>query len=104
MRDLFTWCWPRYFDLEKFNRETGEWGVWRGGYDRSKHLDPLRRALIELDNMRILHDRYERRLIRVDDLPTAATRLDAPIPFHVRHLPGSDRGPMLNRATAGGGE
>jgi len=41
-----------------------------------------------------------RRLIRVDDLPTAETRLDDPIRFHVRHLDGSDRGPMFDRVTA----
>ena len=100
LRDLFTWCWPRYFDRQKWNKQTRQWGALRGGYDRSKHLEPLRRALIELDNMRILYDRYERRLIRVDDLPTAATALDDPILFHVRHLPGSERGPMLDRVTA----
>ena len=92
LRDLLEWCWPRYYD--RAARRT------RGGHDRSKHLEPLRRALIELDNMRIVCDRYERRLIRVDDLPTAATRLDDPIRFYVRHLPGSDRGPMLDRASA----
>ena len=36
--------------------------------------------------------------IRIDDLPTAETALDDPIRFHVRHLPGSDRGPMIDRA------
>ena len=71
LRDLFEWLWPRYYDHAADRM--------RGGYDRSKHLEPLRRALVELDNMRILHDRYERRLIRVDDLPTAATALDDPI-------------------------
>ena len=100
LRDLFTWLWPRYWDREKWNKQAQAWGDWAGGYDRSKHLEPLRRALIELDNLRILYDRYERRLIRVDDLPTAATALDDPLRFHVRHLPGSDRGPMLNRAPA----
>ena len=100
LRDLFNWCWPRYWDLEKWNKHAHKWGDWAGGYDRSKHLRPLCCALVELDNMRILHDRFERRLIRVDDLPTAATALDEPIPLFVRHLPGSDRGPMIDRATA----
>ena len=100
LRDLFTWCWPRYFDPQKWDKQTHQWGAMSGGYQRNKHLEPLRRALVELDNMRILYDRYERRLIRVDDLPTTATALDDPIRFHVRHLPGSDRGPMLVRATA----
>ena len=92
LRNLFEWCWPRYYD-HNANRV-------RGGHDRSKHLSPLRRALVELDNMRIMYDGWERRLIRVDDLPTAATALDEPVRFHVRHLPGSDRGPMITRATA----
>ena len=100
LRDLFDWCWPRYFDPLKWNNQTRQWGDWAGGYQRNKHLEPLRRALIELDNLRILFDRYERRLIRVDDLPTAETALDDPIRFHVRHLPGSDRGPMLVRTIA----
>ena len=92
LRNLFEWCWPRYFDHET--------GTMRGGYQRNKHLEPLRRALVELDNMRIKYGRYERRLIRVDDLPTSDTALDDPIRFHVRHLPESDRGPMFERAPA----
>ena len=98
LRDLFDWCWPRYWDREKWNKQAREWGDWSGGYQRNKHLEPLRRALIELDNMRIEYDRYERRLIRVDDLPTTTTALDDPIRFHVRHLPSSNRGPMIERA------
>ena len=35
----------------------------------------------------------------VDNLPTAATDLDEPLRFHVRHLPGSDRGPLFDRAS-----
>ncbi len=92
LRNLFEWCWPRYFDHET--------GTMRGGYQRNKHLEPLRRSLVELDNMRIKYGRYERRLIRVDDLPTSDTALDDPIRFHVRHLPESDRGPMFERASA----
>ncbi|MDD9985613.1 MAG: hypothetical protein OXQ31_05035 [Spirochaetaceae bacterium] len=92
LRDLFEWLWPRYYDRTADRM--------RGGYDRSKHLEPLRRALVELDNMRILYDRYERRLIRVDDLPTAATALDDPIRFHVRYPPNGDHGPMIERAGA----
>ena len=91
LRDLFTWCWPRWYD-RKANRM-------RGGYNRAKHLEPLRRALLELDNIRIEYGRYERRLIRVDDLPTDATRLDDPIRFHIRHIPGSDRGPLIERTS-----
>ena len=41
-----------------------------------------------------------RRLIRVDDLPTAGTALDDLIRFYVRHLPGSDHGPLIARANA----
>ena len=92
LRELFEWSWPRYYDHEVDRM--------RGGYDWSRHLEPLRRALVELDNLRIEYDRMERRLIRVDDLPTRATPLDAPIRFHVRHLPGSDHGPMFERESA----
>lgn len=49
--------------------------------------------------MRIEHGRYERRLIAVHDLPTVATVLDDPIRFHVRHLPDSDRGPIIERSS-----
>ena len=100
LRDLFEWCWPRYWDTEKLNKQTGELGDWSGGYERNKHLPLLRDGLVELDNLRIVYDRYERRLIRIDDLPIAATALDDPIRVHVRHLHGSDRGPMLDRAPA----
>ena len=96
LRDLFAWCWPRWYDREA--------DLMRGGYARNKHLPALVRALVELDNMRIVlpGDRAQlaRRLIRVDDLPTAGTALDEAIPFRVRHLPGSDRGPMFGRAAA----
>ena len=96
LRDLFDWCWPRYYDAAAARM--------RGGYDRSKHLAALQRALVELDNMRLVLPgdpaKLARRLIRVDDLPTPATPLDTPIRFHVRHLPGSDRGPMFERAAA----
>lgn len=91
LRNLFEWLWPRYYDIAADRM--------RGGYNRTRHLVPLRRALIELDNMRIVYGRYECRLIRVDDLPTAATRLDDLIRFHVRHLPKSDHGPMIDRVT-----
>ena len=100
LRDLFKWCWPRYWDVSKWHKQAREWGRWSGGYDRSKHLEPLRRALLELDNMRIVYAGWERRLIRVDDLPTAATGLDEVVRFNVRQLPGSDRGPMFERAPA----
>ena len=92
LRDLFAWCWPRWYDSEAKRM--------RGGYDRSKHLHPLRRALVEVDNLRLVVDRMARRLIRVDDLPTERTALDETIRFHVRHLPGSDRGALIDRATA----
>lgn len=90
LRDLFAWLWPRYYDPEADRM--------RGGYDRSKHLKPLQRALVELDNMRLWLDGAYRRLIRVDDLPGAGTPLDWQVRFHVRHLPGSDHGPAIDRA------
>jgi hypothetical protein len=43
LRDLFEWCWPRYYDAAGDHM--------RGGYDRSKHLALLQRALVELDNI-----------------------------------------------------
>ena len=100
LRDLFKWCWPRYSDVSKWNKQAREWGRWSGGYDRSKHLEPLRCSLLELDNMRIVYAGWERRRIRVDDLPTAATGLDEVVRFNVRQLPGCDRGPMFERAPA----
>ena len=100
LRDLFKWCWPRYSDVSKWNKQAREWERWSGGYDRSKHLEPLRCSLLELDNMRIVYAGWERRRIRVDDLPTAATGLDEVVRFNVRQLPGCDRGPMFERAPA----
>jgi len=91
LRNLFEWLWPRYYDTAADRM--------RGGYNRTRHLPLLRQALIEADNFRPVYGRYERRLIRIDDLPTAATRLDDMISFRVRHLPESDHGPMIERAS-----
>lgn len=92
LRNLFEWLWPRWYDAEADRM--------RGGYNRAKHFEPLCRALVGVDKLRILYDRYRRRLIRVDDLPTTSTRLDDPVIFHVRHIPGSDHGPSFVRAQA----
>ena len=81
-RDLVGWLWPRV----------------RGrAWDRSRHLPALYRALLELDGMRIEWDRQLWRLVAVQALPTAATRPDDPAVFRVEHLPGSERGPMIDR-------
>ena len=96
LRNLFAWLWAEWYDAAADRM--------RGGYNRSKHLAPLVRALIELDNMRFVLPgdpaKLARRLIRVDDVPTAGTALDDVIRFHVRHLPGSDHGPMFQRPAA----
>ena len=49
--------------------------------------------------MRIEWERQLWRLVGVTALPTAATRPDDPAVFRVEHLPGSERGPMIDRDT-----
>ena len=81
-RELVAWLWP--------NLRGRTW-------DRSRHLPALYGALLELDGMRIEWERQLWRLVGVTALPTAATRPDDPAVFRVEHLPGSERGPMIDR-------
>ena len=81
-RELVAWLWP--------NLRGRTW-------DRRRHLPALYRALLELDGMRIEWERQLWRLVGVTALPTAATRPDDPAVFRVEHLPGSERGPMIDR-------
>ena len=82
-RELVAWLWPN------LRRRT---------WDRSRHLPALYRALLELDGMRIEWERQLWRLVAVTALPTGATRPDDPAVFRVEHLPGSDHGPLIDRA------
>ena len=80
-RELVTWLWPNL----------------RRAWKRERHLPALYRALLELDGMRIEWERQLWRMVGVTALPTAATRPDDPAVFRVEHLPGSERGPMIDR-------
>lgn len=71
--------------------------LWPGGWQRGRDLPRLQRALIELDSLRIEWERRLWRLVGVDALPTSTTRLDDDLTFRICHLPGSDRGPMVDR-------
>ena len=82
-RELVAWLWPNL-------RGRRTW-------ERSRHLPALYGALLELDGMRIEWERQLWRLVGVTALPTAATRPDDPAVFRVEHLPGSERGPMIDR-------
>ena len=82
-RELVTWLWPNL-------RGRRTW-------ERSRHLPALYGALLKLDGMRIEWERQLWRLVGVTALPTAATRPDDPAVFRVEHLPGSERGPMIDR-------
>ena len=79
LRDLVAWLWPK-------------------GWQRNRDLPKLRRALIELHNMRVDYRRMEWALVLVTRLPHAGTSLDDEIGFRVEHLPGSERGPLIDRA------
>ena len=71
--------------------------LWPKGWDRKRDLPKLRRALIELHNMRVDYRRMEWALVLVTRLPHAGTSLDDEIGFRVEHLPGSERGPLIDR-------
>ena len=47
--------------------------------------------------MRVHLDRRLRRLVRVDDIPADDADLNDPVLLHIRHLPGSDHGPLIDR-------
>ena len=81
-RELVTWLWP--------NVSGRTW-------DRTRHLPALHRALLELDGMRIEWERQLWRLVGVTALPTPATRPDDLAVFRIEHLPGSERGPLIDR-------
>ena len=84
LRDLVTWLWPNGWKRTRKGERPGD-------------LAQLQRALLELDGTRILWDRMLWRLVGVQALPTATTRLDDLVVFRVEHLPGSEHGPMIDR-------
>ena len=61
----------------------------------SKRLDALRRGLWEADAIRVDWERREWRIVGVDALPNATTKLDDPLPLRVAMPPGSDRGALI---------
>lgn len=71
--------------------------IWPNGWQRGRDLPKLRRALLELDNMRIAWERLDRRLIAVDDLPRYDAKLTDRVPLRLAFLPGSDHGPLIDR-------
>ena len=76
-------------------RDLNDW-LYPGGRWRSRNLDRLRRALLEVDGTRIIWERREWRIVGVDALPDASTRLDDPLPLRVAMPPGSDRGALID--------
>ena len=79
LRDLVAWIWPN-------------------GWQRYRDLPALQRSLRELDAMRISWERREWRLVGVTALPNTTTRLDDEIVLRIEHLPGSENGPLIDRA------
>ena len=61
----------------------------------SKRLDAQRRGLWEADAIRVNWERREWRIVGVDALPNATTKLDDPLPLRVAMPPGSDRGALI---------
>ena len=87
LREVVEWLYPHWRD---------EQGRRRGGWDR-KYLTAVRRAMAQLHNLRIEHDGWEWGLAMFGKLPTATVRLDDELEFLVRYLPGSERGPLVDR-------
>ena len=78
LRDLAAWLWPK-------------------GWNRSRDLPKLQRSLIELHNMRVSWQRSQWALVLVLALPNNRTALHDDVVLRVEHLPGSERGPLINR-------
>ena len=78
LRDLVNWLWPK-------------------GWQRNRDMPRLQQGLIELDNMRVCFERGLWRLIAVNPVPAMNANLDDYIGIHVEHLPGSGRGPLIDR-------
>ena len=71
--------------------------LWPKGWQRNRDLNKLRKALLDLRNLRVYHERWEWFLVDIDRLPTETSRFEDPFRIYVRHLPDSDRGPWLHR-------
>ena len=75
-------------------RDLNEW-LYPDQRWHSKRLDALRRGLWEADAIRVDWERREWRIVGVDALPNATTKLDDPLPLRVAMPPGSDRGALI---------
>ena len=75
-------------------RHLNEW-LYPGQRWHTKRLDALRRGLWEADAIRVAWERREWRIVGVDALPNATTKLDDPLPIRVAMPPGSDRGALI---------
>ena len=78
LQDLAAWLWPK-------------------GWNRSRDLPKLIRALIELHNMRVSWQRSQWALVLVLALPNNRTALHDDVVLRVEHLPGSERGALIDR-------
>ena len=76
-------------------REVTEW-LYPNGF-RRRDLPAVRRAMAQLHNLRIEHDGWEWGLAMFGKLPTAQAQLDDELELLVRYLPGSERGPLVDR-------
>lgn len=77
-------------------RDLVDW-IWPNGWNRRRNLPVLSWALKDLGELRIEWQRRLWNLVVARTLPTWETRLDDPIVLHVFSLPGSDRGPIIDR-------
>lgn len=71
--------------------------IWPNGWERRRNLPALAWALKDLGELRIEWERRLWNLVVARTLPTWETKLTDPIVFHVFSLPGSDRGPSIDR-------
>ena len=77
-------------------RELVAW-LWPNGWQRNRDLPGLAWGLKDLGELRVDWERRLWNLVVARTLPTWDTKLDDPIVFHVFNLPGSDRGPSIDR-------
>ena len=71
--------------------------IWPNGWERRRNLPALAWALKDLGELRIEWERRLWNLVVARTLPTWEIKLTDPIVLHVFSLPGSDRGPLIDR-------
>ena len=77
-------------------RDLNEW-LYPGQRWHPRNLERLRFGLWEADAIRVNWERRDWRIVGVEALPEASTRLDDPLPIRVAMPPGSEHGALIDK-------